>query len=72
MSNSFVTLWSIACQASLTMGFPRQEYWSGLTLSTPFPGDLPKPGTEPLSPALAGRVFTTESPGKFDSNHDHL
>ena len=43
--------------------FPRQEYWNGL----PFPslGDLPDPGTEPASPALAGGFFTTESPGKL-------
>ena len=47
------------------MEFPRQEYWSGPPF--PFPGDLPDPGTEPASPpapALAGRFFTTELPGK--------
>ena len=44
------------------MGFPRQEYRSGLPF--PSPGDLPNPGTEPVSPALAGRFFTTEPPGK--------
>ena len=45
------------------MRFPRQEYWNGL----PFPslGDLPDPGTEPVSPALAGGFFTTKSPGKL-------
>jgi len=45
------------------MGFPRQEYWSGL----PFPssGDLPDPGIEPVSPALAGGFFTTEPPRKL-------
>ena len=44
------------------MEFPRQEYWSAL----PFPprGDHPDPGIEPLSPELAGRLFTTELPGK--------
>ena len=49
-------------RAPLSMGFSRQEYWSGL----PFPstGDLPDPGTETTSPALAGRFFTTEPPGK--------
>ena len=49
-------------QAPLSMGFSRQEYWSGL----PFPstGDLPDPGAGPQSPALAGRFFTTEPPGK--------
>ena len=54
--------WTVACQAPLSMGFPRQEGWSGL----PFfpPQDLPDPGTKPLSPALAGRLFTTEPPGK--------
>ena len=53
---------SVACQASLSMGFPKQEYWSGL----PFlpPGDLPDPGIEPASPALAVRFFTTEPPEK--------
>ena len=44
------------------MGFPRQEYWSGLPF--PFAGDLPNPGIELESPALAGVFFTTESPGK--------
>ena len=43
-------------------GIPRQEYWSGLTF--PSPGDLPHPGIELMSPALADRFFTTESPGK--------
>ena len=40
------------------MGYPRREYWSAL------PGDLPNTGTEPTSPGLAGRLFTTEPPGK--------
>ena len=44
------------------MGFPRQEYWSGLPFLTP--GDLPDPGTELASPALAGGLFTAEPPGK--------
>ena len=57
MSDSFGTPWTIA----LSMGFPRQEYWSGL--SFPFPGALPDPGVEPTSPALAGRFFTTEPLG---------
>ena len=43
-------------------GFPRQEYWSGLPF--PPPGDLPNSGIELASPALAGRFFTTEPPGK--------
>ena len=49
------------CQALLSVGFPRQEYWSGL--SFPSPGDLPDTGMEPVSPALAGVFFTTELPG---------
>ena len=49
-------------EASLPMGFSRQKYWSGLPC--PFPGDLPSPGIKPASPALAGRIFTTEPPGK--------
>ena len=52
----------IACQALLSMGFLRQEYWSGLPC--PPPGDLPKPGIEPtslMSPALAGKFFTTSA-----------
>ena len=43
-------------------GFPRQEYWGGLPF--PSPGDLPDPGIKPASPALSGRFFTTEPPGK--------
>ena len=52
----------IASQAPLSTEFSRQEYWSGLLF--PSPGDLPDPGTEPVSPALAGRFFRTELPGK--------
>ena len=60
-----VTPWTVAYQAPLSLGFSRQEYWSGLPF--PSPGDLPDPGIEPaslMSPALAGGFFTTESPGK--------
>ena len=57
-----MTPWTEAQQASLPMGFPRQEYWSGLLF--PFPGDLPNPGIEPTSPTLAGRFFIIETPGK--------
>ena len=62
MFNSFATPCTVALQASLSMGFPRQEYWSGLPF--PSPGTLPDPRTDPASPALAGRFFTTEPPGK--------
>ena len=50
------------CQAPLSMGFYRQEYWSGLP--SPSPGDLPNPRIEPASPALVSRFFTTEPPEK--------
>ena len=54
MSDS-VTPWPVACQASLLMGFSRQEYWSRLPFPTP--GDLPNPGIEPVFLALVGRFF---------------
>ena len=57
--------WTVAHQALLSVGFPRQEYWSGLP--SPPPGDLPDPVIEPTSlmyPALAGGFFITEAPGK--------
>ena len=57
----FAAPWTVAHQAPLSMGFPRQEYWSGLPF--PSPGDLPNPGIEPWSPSLAGRFLTTEPPG---------
>ena len=47
------------------MGFPRQEYWSGLPF--PSPGNLPDPGTKLMSPALAGRFFNTEPPAAAKS-----
>ena len=50
VSNSFATPWTVAHKAPLPMGFPRQEYWSGL--SFPSPGDLPDPGIEPGSPTF--------------------
>ena len=63
MSNS-VTLWTVACQAPLSMGLSRQGYWSGL--SFPSPGDLPdseiKPES-PVSPVLLGGFFITEPLG---------
>ena len=52
----FVTLWTIAYQASPSMGLPRQEYWSGLPF--PSPGDLPDPGIEPGPPALQADALT--------------
>ena len=58
----FETPWTVAHQVPLPMEFSRQEYWSGLPFPTP--GDPPDPGIKPTSPALAGRFFTTELPGK--------
>ena len=52
----FVTPWTVAHQSSLSMGFPRQEYWSGVQF--PSPGDLPNPGIKPMSPILARGFFT--------------
>ena len=57
----FVTPWTVAHQAPLSMAFPRQEYWTWLPF--PSPGDFPDSGTEPASPTLAGKFFTAESPG---------
>ena len=57
----FATLWTVAHQAPQSMGFSRQEYWSGL----PFPsaGDLPDPGIEPRSPTLQANALTSEPSG---------
>ena len=58
----FATPWTVTCQAPLSMGFSRLEYWNGLLC--PPPGDLPDPGIEPMSimsPALAGGFFTTRA-----------
>jgi len=54
-----VTPRTVACQAPLSIGFSRQEYWSGLRF--PSPGDLLKQGIEPVSLALAGRFFTAST-----------
>jgi len=62
MSDSLAPSLTVAHQAPLSMGFPRQKYWSGLPFASP--GDRPNPGTQPTSPVLAARFFTTESPGK--------
>ena len=65
MCAKLIQLCPTLCQAPLSMGFSRQEYWNGLPF--PPPGDLPDPGIKPkslVSPELAGGFFTTESPGK--------
>ena len=62
----FVTPWTASSQAPLSMEFSRQEQWSGLPF--PAPGGLPDPGIapwSPVSPAVAGGLFTTEPPGKY-------
>ena len=62
----FLILWTVTPQVPLSMRFFRQEYWSGLPFL--YPGNLPDPGIEPVSPepvsCIAGGFFTTESPGK--------
>mgnify|MGYP007134201043 CR=1 FL=1 len=63
LSCVWVTLWPVAQQAPPSLEFPRRKYWSGLPFT--LPGDIPNPGTEPVSlasPALAGRFFTIELP----------
>ena len=59
---TLATLWTVAHQAPLSMGFSRQECWSGLPF--PSPGDLPYPGIKPGSPALAGGFFTIWATGE--------
>ena len=69
----FVIPWTVDCQAPLSLGFSQQELWSGSPF--PSPGDLPDPGIEPespASPALAGRLFITDLPGKPIKSHTHL
>ena len=66
----FATPWTIVCQAPLSMGFSKQEYWSGL--SCPPSEYLSNPGIEPLSPELTGGFFSTELPGKPLQNQQTL
>ena len=58
----FATLWTIVCQAPLSKGFSKQEYWSGLPF--PSPGVLSNPGMEPESPVLQADSLPSEPPGK--------
>ena len=62
----FATPWTVAYQAPTSMGFSRQEYWSGLPF--PSPGALPKPGIKPGSPALQIDALPSEPPGKPEGN----
>ena len=66
MSGLFATLWTVAHQAPLSMGFSRQEYWSGLPF--PSPGDLPDPEIKPRSPTLQADALTSEPPGNAHLN----
>ena len=59
----FATPWTVAYQASLSVGFSRQEYWSGL--SFPSPGDCPNSGIEPGSPTWQADTLPSEPPGKL-------
>ena len=61
VSDSFVTPGTMARKAPLSMGFPRQEYWSGLTF--PSPGNLPDPGIKPTSPVLQADSLRTSHQG---------
>ena len=67
MADSFMILCTVACKAPLSMGFPRQGYWSVLPFLSS--GDLPDSRIESTSPALAGRFFTAEPPGKPAITH---
>ena len=69
----FVTPWSVACQAPPSMGFSRQEYWSGLLC--PNPGDLPYPGTKStflMYPALPGRFFAMSATEEAPHAHSNI
>ena len=67
----FVTPWTVAHQAPLSMGFSRQEYWSGLPF--PSPGNLPDPGIKPGSPALQADSLPFEPSGKtYTNTHTHI
>ena len=62
VTSDSATPWTVARRAPLSVGFFQARYWSGLP--SPSPGDLPDSGIEPVSPALAGGLFSTKQPGK--------
>ena len=66
----FANPWTVAYQAPLSMGFSREEYWSGLPF--PSPGDLPNPGIKPGSPTLWADAFPSEPPGKTPKPYVNL
>ena len=65
----FATPWTVAYKAPPSLGFSRQEYWSGLPF--PSPGDLPNPGIEPGSPTLRADTLPSEPPGKLNPKEQH-
>ena len=64
----FATLWTVARQAPPSLGFSRQEYWSGLPF--PSPRDVPNPGIGPRSPTLQADALTSEAPGRKQHNRE--
>ena len=70
MSDSLQPLWTVAHQIPLSMGFARQEYWSGLPL--PSPGGLPNPGTEPRFPALQADSLLSELSQELFTRHQNV
>ena len=70
LCQTFATPWSVACQAPLSVGFSRQEYWNGLPF--PSPGDLPNPGGKPRSTALQADSLLTELQGKHSTKCFHF
>ena len=66
----FAIPWTVVYQASLSMGFSRQEYWSGLPF--PSPGDLLDPGIDPRSPALQADALPSEPPGNTTTSYPKL
>ena len=69
MSNSFAIPWTFACQTLLSMGFPRQEYWSGLPF--PFPKDPPDPGIDSVSPSWRQILHQLSHEGSHGRNVPH-
>ena len=66
----FATPWTVAYQTPLSMGFSRQECWSGLPF--PSPEDLPDPGIEPGAPALQANALPSEPPGKQEGEKVYI
>ena len=69
LCSTLETPWTVALQAPLSIGFPRQEYWSGLSFLSS--GDLPNSGIKLMSPALTSGFFTAEPPGSPSDSVKH-